>query len=49
MNGKTAWLLAEEHGYKDILEKLWCWSKNIEINLSSDLLLQMWMERPPDC
>ena len=38
-DGKTAWYIAAEKGNKEILEKLWCWGREVQVNLKDDLLL----------
>jgi len=35
----TAWDRAAENGNKEILEKLWCWGRQLQENLEDDLLL----------
>jgi hypothetical protein len=36
--GLTAWDTAAEKGNKEILEKLWCWGREVQVNLKNDLL-----------
>jgi hypothetical protein len=37
--GLTAWDIAAEKGNKEILETLWCWGREVPVNLKDDLLL----------
>jgi hypothetical protein len=37
-NGLTAWNIAAENGKKEILEKLWSWGREEQINLKDELL-----------
>jgi len=37
--GCTAWDIAAYKGNKEILEKLWCWGREVKVNLKDDLLL----------
>jgi len=37
-DGKPAWYIAAEEG-KEILEILWCWGREVQVNLKDDLLL----------
>ena len=36
---RTAWHIAASHGNKGILEKLWDWGREMQVNLKDDLLL----------
>jgi hypothetical protein len=36
---QNAWNKAAEEGNKEILEKLWCWGREVQVNLKDDLLL----------
>jgi len=36
-NGRTAWDIAAETGNKEILEKLWVWGREVQVNLRDDL------------
>jgi ankyrin repeat protein len=38
-NGQTAWHIAAWCGYKEILEALWGWGREVQLNLKDDLLL----------
>jgi ankyrin repeat protein len=38
-SGETAWHLAAMYGSKEILEKLWSWAREVQLNLKDDLLL----------
>ena len=37
--GLTAWDIAARDGNTEILEKLWCWSIEVQVNLKDDLLI----------
>jgi len=39
LNGQTAFHIAAYRGDKEILEKLWCWGREVQVNLKDDLLL----------
>ena len=34
-----AWDVAAEKGNKEILEKLWCWGREVQVNLKDDLFV----------
>jgi hypothetical protein len=36
---QTAWDIAVRKGKREILEKLWCWGREVQLNLKDDLLL----------
>jgi len=38
-NGQTAWHLAAQHGYEEILEKIWVWDRKVQLTREDDLLL----------
>jgi ankyrin repeat protein len=42
--GQTAWNLAARNGKKKILEKLWSWGTEEQVNLKYDLLLSKDLE-----
>jgi len=35
--GQTAWDIAAEKGNKEILETLWGWGREVQVNLKDDL------------
>jgi hypothetical protein len=37
--GPSAWLVAAECGYKEILKEIWCWGTEVQLDLKDDLLL----------
>ena len=38
-DGQTAWNIAAEERNKEILQKLWCWGGEVQLNLKDDLFL----------
>jgi hypothetical protein len=38
-NGLTAWEIDALNGNKEVLDKLWCWSRKVQLNLRDRLLL----------
>jgi hypothetical protein len=38
-NGQTAWNIAGDKSKKEILEKLWCWGREVQVILKGDILL----------
>jgi hypothetical protein len=45
-NGQTAWNIAARDGNKKILEKLWGWGREVQVNLKDDLLLAKYGGEP---
>jgi ankyrin repeat protein len=39
VDGPTAWHEAAWCGYKEFVEKLWVWAREVKLNLRGDLLL----------
>jgi hypothetical protein len=39
-DGLTAWDIASFDGKKEILETLWVWGREVQINLKDDLLIK---------
>lgn len=36
---QTAWHIEAQHGYEEILEKLWFWDRKVQLTPEDDLLL----------
>ena len=40
-DGQTAWHLSAQHGYEEILEKIWVWGRKVQITPEDNLLLEV--------